>query len=136
MEMAHSIEGRVPFLDHEVGEFLQHTPVALKIRGTTEKYILREATRDVVTDTVYRRQKHPFLSPPAMLEPNQKLSILVQDTLRGKAVESVPFVDAVGVRKLLDSMESMNDEQRVQLDPPLMVLLSTVFMHERLGVES
>ena len=33
MEMAHSIEGRVPFLDHEVAEFLFKTPVNLKIRG-------------------------------------------------------------------------------------------------------
>lgn len=62
MEMAHSVEGRVPFLDHDVVECLRDMPVALKIRGMTEKYVLREATRDVITDTVYRRQKHPFFA--------------------------------------------------------------------------
>jgi asparagine synthase (glutamine-hydrolysing) len=35
----------------------------------TEKYVLREAARDVITDTVYRRQKQPFLAPPATLNP-------------------------------------------------------------------
>ena len=58
-------------------------PVNQKINGMTEKYVLREAVRDVITDTVYRRQKHPFLSPPATLNPQGKLHALVQDTLRG-----------------------------------------------------
>ncbi len=83
MEMAHSIEGRVPFLDHHVVEVIRSQPVSQKIHGMTEKYVLREAVRDVITDTVYRRQKHPFLSPPATLNPDGKLSALVNDTLRG-----------------------------------------------------
>ncbi len=87
MEMAHSIEGRVPFLDHHVGEFLFKTPVSLKIRGMTEKHILREATRDVLTDRVYRRQKHPFLSPPDIAGTPTKMGTLIQDTLRSHVVE-------------------------------------------------
>src|SRR5262249_50534957 len=69
MEMAHSIEGRVPFLDHHVVEYVCRAPVSLKIRGLTEKYLLREAARPVITETVYRRQKHPFLSPPVATAP-------------------------------------------------------------------
>ena len=91
MEMAHSIEGRVPFLDHHVVEVIRSQPVSQKIRGMTEKFVLREAVRDVITDTVYRRQKHPFLSPPATLNPEQRLSSLVQDTLRGPVLASIPF---------------------------------------------
>ena len=75
MEMAHSVEGRVPFLDHHVVEVIRSQPVNQKIRGMTEKYVLREAARDVITDTVYRRQKHPFLSPPATLNPDQRLNV-------------------------------------------------------------
>src|SRR3954469_17383724 len=85
MEMAHSIEGRVPFLDHHVVEVIRSQPVSQKIRGMTEKFVLREAARDVITGTVYNRQKHPFLSPPATLNPDQGFNALVQDTLRGKA---------------------------------------------------
>src|SRR6201988_163434 len=93
MEMAHSIEGRVPFLDHHVVEVIRSQPVAQKIRGMTEKFVLREAGRDVITDTVYRRQKHPFLSPPATLNPHDRLNALVQDTLRGPTLASLPFFD-------------------------------------------
>ena len=67
MEMAHSVEGRVPFLDHHVVELVRDLPVSQKIRGMTEKYVLREAARPVLTATVYGRQKHPFLAPPAAL---------------------------------------------------------------------
>ena len=45
MEMAHSVEGRVPFLDHHVVELLCAMPVRQKIRGMTEKYVLREARK-------------------------------------------------------------------------------------------
>ena len=56
------------------------------IRGLTEKCVLREAVRDVITDTVYRRQKHPFLSPPATLNPDQRFSNYVHDMLRGSGL--------------------------------------------------
>ena len=92
MEMAHSIEGRVPFLDHHVVEVIRSQPVSQKIRGMTEKYVLREAARDVISDTVYKRQKHPFLSPPATLNPKERLSSLVQDTLRGPALSLNPLL--------------------------------------------
>src|SRR5262249_49945892 len=52
MEMAHSVEGRVPFLDHHVVELVRDLPVAQKIRGMTEKYVLREAARPVLSATV------------------------------------------------------------------------------------
>ena len=132
MEMAHSIEGRVPFLDHKVAEFLFNTPVSLKIRGLTEKYILREATRDVLTDRVYRRQKHPFLSPPEALGKPSRMTALIQDTLRSRTVESIPFLEARAVRKLADQLETMTPSERGRIDTDLMSLISAVFMQERL----
>jgi asparagine synthetase B (glutamine-hydrolysing) len=55
----------------------------------TEKYVLREAARPVLTDTVYRRQKHPFLSPPATLNPHDRLHKMVHDSLRGSGLDAV-----------------------------------------------
>ena len=43
MTMAHALEGRVPFLDHKFAEFCASMPASLKIKGWTEKHILREA---------------------------------------------------------------------------------------------
>jgi asparagine synthase (glutamine-hydrolysing) len=131
MEMAHSIEGRVPFLDHHVVEVIRSQPVSQKIRGMTEKYVLREAARDVISDTVYRRQKHPFLSPPATLNPNDRLNSLVQDTLRGPTLASIPFFNQKKVIGLLDSLETMDEGARVANDQVLMHLTSACVLHER-----
>ena len=116
MEMAHSIEGRVPFLDHKLVELIRSQPVNQKIRGMTEKYVLREAVKDVITDTVYQRQKHPFLSPPATLNPDETFSMYVQDTLRGPILGSIPYFDQKKVVELLDRLESMDEGSRVAND--------------------
>ena len=134
MEMAHSIEGRVPFLDHHVVEVIRSQPVSQKIHGMTEKYVLREAVRDVITDTVYRRQKHPFLSPPATLNPDGKLSTLVNDTLRGSTLASIPFFDQKKVVALLDGVESMDEGSRVANDQILMSLVSACVLQEGLRI--
>ena len=131
MEMAHSIEGRVPFLDHHVVELICSQPVNQKIRGMVEKYVLREAARDVITDTVYRRQKHPFLSPPATLAPEKKLSVFVQETLRGSALSSIPFFDQRKVVDLLDRLDTMDEGARVTNDQVLMTVVSACVLQER-----
>jgi len=131
MEMAHSIEGRVPFLDHHVVEVIRSQPVAQKIRGMTEKFVLREAARDVLTDTVYNRQKHPFLSPPATLNPDQGLNALVQDTLRGQAFAAMPFVDQKQVIGLLDALPGTDEGSRVASDQLLMMLTSAAVLNDR-----
>jgi len=124
MEMAHSIEGRVPFLDHQVVECLCRVPVSLKIRGLTEKYLLREAAKPVITDTVYRRQKHPFLSPPVTTVPTERFHQMLQDTLRGDALASIPFYNQKKVVALLDELPAMSNADRVGWDPVLTSILS------------
>jgi asparagine synthase (glutamine-hydrolysing) len=134
MEMAHSVEGRVPFLDHEVVELICQMPVSMKIRGMTEKYVLREAARPVLTDTVYRRQKHPFLSPPATLNPHDRLHEMVHDTLRGSTLERMPFVDRGKVVRLLDRLGTLDAGEQVAIDQILMMLLSGCVLGERLAL--
>jgi asparagine synthase (glutamine-hydrolysing) len=131
MEMAHSVEGRVPFLDHHVVELVRDLPVSQKIRGMTEKYVLREAARPVLSATVYRRQKHPFLAPPAALAPGERLYELVQETLRGPALACLPFFDRAKVVALLDGLPALGADARTALDPVLMILLSACCLHQR-----
>jgi asparagine synthase (glutamine-hydrolysing) len=64
MEMAHSIEGRPPFLDHELAQLANFLPPSVKVRidpeteQITEKWILREAAKPFVTKEIYERKKH------------------------------------------------------------------------------
>ncbi len=135
MEMAHSIEGRVPFLDHHVVECISRQPVNQKIRGVTEKYVLREAVRDVITDTVYRRQKHPFLSPPATLNPEQTFNTYVQDMLRGSVMASIPYFDQKKIVAMLDRLGEMDAGARTAYDQILMPLVSMCVIHQGFGME-
>src|SRR6185312_4498764 len=105
-------------------------PVSQKIHEITEKYVLREAARDVITDTVYRRQKHPFLSPPATLNPKEKLSTLVNDTLRGPTMASIPFFDQKKVVGLLDTLHTMDEGANVAVDTVLMLMMSACVLQE------
>jgi asparagine synthase (glutamine-hydrolysing) len=134
MEMAHSVEGRLPFLDHHVVAQVTRMPVAMKIQGMTEKYVLREAARPVITDSVYRRQKHPFLSPPSTLQMEGRLFSLVQDTLRGKSLERTGLYDRRRVASLLDAIPSMDAGARTAVDAGLMWMTGMCLIHERLGL--
>lgn len=129
MEMAHSVEGRTPFLDHHLAEAVAAMPIDMKIRGVTEKYVLREATRPFITKTVYDRQKHPFMAP---LELKSGLETLVQDTLRSRASEGVPFFDERAVRALLDALPADADPaSRARASPMLLTMTSACILHER-----
>ena len=135
MEMAHSVEGRLPFLDHHVVELAARLPVAALIHGTVEKHVVREAARPFITDTVYRRQKHPFLAPPAAAK-DGPLYELVQDILRGPTLADVPFYDAKRVVGLLDALPKMDRQTASAIDAPLMLMASTVLMHQRFGLSA
>lgn len=59
MTMAHSLEGRVPFLDKEMAGYALGLPTSLKLREE-EKWILREAFRELLPDFLLHRSKMKF----------------------------------------------------------------------------
>lgn len=63
MGMAHSVEGRYPFLDHRVIEFASQLPPQYKIRGLNEKYLLKKAVGHLLPDAIRRRPKQPYRAP-------------------------------------------------------------------------
>jgi asparagine synthase (glutamine-hydrolysing) len=63
--MAHSLEVRVPILDHHVMEFAARIPARLQLRGSEGKYILKRALRDVIPEEILHRSKMGFGIPLA-----------------------------------------------------------------------
>jgi len=61
--MAHAVEGRFPFLDHRVIEWAANVPPHLKLRGLSEKYILKRAVADLLPSTITKRTKQPYRAP-------------------------------------------------------------------------
>lgn len=63
MTMAASIEARMPFMDHELAEFVATLPDKFRVRGKTTKWILRQAMKQIVPETILNRPKIGFKVP-------------------------------------------------------------------------
>ena len=63
MTMAHSLEARAPFLDHKLIEFAAALPAGFKMRGCTNKYILRKFMQNKLPAEIVNRKKRGFLVP-------------------------------------------------------------------------
>jgi len=63
--MAHGVESRYPFLDHRVIEFAARLPPNLKMKGLSEKYLLKRSVAHLVPDAILRRRKQPYRAPDA-----------------------------------------------------------------------
>jgi asparagine synthase (glutamine-hydrolysing) len=62
--MAHSIEARVPFLDHRIVEFVMSIKPAMRVPDKhTTKSLLKEASRGIIPDEIIDRRKQGFWAP-------------------------------------------------------------------------
>lgn len=61
--MAWGLEQRVPFLDHELMQFVERIPGELRVRRLRRKWLYRKAVRRLVPREVLGRRKHPFATP-------------------------------------------------------------------------
>jgi asparagine synthase (glutamine-hydrolysing) len=65
MSMAHSIEARVPLLDHQLMEFAATIPAGLRLRRGRSKHVFKEALRGVLPPSILDRPKQGFAVPLA-----------------------------------------------------------------------
>ncbi len=101
--MANSIEGRFPFLDHRVIEFASRLPPSLKIRGLTEKYILKRAMQDLLPAAIGKRTKQPYRAPDSQsFFCNGQPVDYVADLLSTERLRGAGYFDAAAVGKLLN----------------------------------
>ena len=75
VDMANSMEARPAFLDHHLAEHAFKIPPHLRIRGNKEKWVLREAMKGLLPETLYKREKFAFMAPPAHTDPKKMASI-------------------------------------------------------------
>jgi asparagine synthase (glutamine-hydrolysing) len=61
--MAHSVEGRYPFLDHRVVELCSRLPAEQKLRGLRDKWLLRQLGRTMLPADIWQRRKRPYRAP-------------------------------------------------------------------------
>lgn len=134
VDMANSMESRPAFLDHNVAEAAVRVPPKLRIRGTTEKWVLREAMRGVLPEVLYRRQKFAFMAPPAHTDAKkrQRLDGLVDRFLDPDTVRRAGLFDPNRVRAFLEDYRRETDRVTlVRSDAILNHLLCLHVLHEQ-----
>jgi len=99
--MAHALEARSPFLDHEFMEFAARIPSELKLRNRTSKYILREALRGILPDEILFRGKMGFCVPLDHWFRNELKGMAYETLLGQRAVERGYFRKEY-VKKIFD----------------------------------
>jgi asparagine synthase (glutamine-hydrolysing) len=95
--MAHSLEGRFPFLDLDVYRFASTLPQSMKLpHAGSSKHVLRRLMADQLPRSVIERRKMGFTVPPAFfLQPLQARLLDSIAALRGKPVAEVLDLDAI-----------------------------------------
>ncbi|EHQ07198.1 asparagine synthase (glutamine-hydrolyzing) [Leptonema illini] len=102
VDMAHSMEARPAFLDHNLAAVAFQIAPDLRIREGREKHVLREAMKGLLPEELYNREKFAFMAPPAHRneEKSRAFSDLAADFLSDEAIEEAGLLDRQGVREL------------------------------------
>jgi asparagine synthase (glutamine-hydrolysing) len=107
MSMAHSIEARVPLLDHRFVEFAATIPPELKLKGKTTKYIFKKAMEGLVPDEILYRPKRGFAIPLGRWFRGQLGSYMRDLLLSQKSIERGLFR-----KSYIERLIQMNDRGR------------------------
>lgn len=100
MAMAHGVEGRFPFLDHRLVELAATIPPAMKLKGLTEKHILRRASKGLVPQAILERAKQPFRAPDSVSFAGARAPAYVAELLAPAAVAATGCFNPSAVARL------------------------------------
>jgi asparagine synthase (glutamine-hydrolysing) len=100
--MLNSLEVRVPFLDHRLVELANSIPLALRMKGGQQKWILKELLRGRASSNITNRPKQGF-GMPIRDWLRGSYRELAEDLLLNPANRSLDFVDATAVRNLFNA---------------------------------
>jgi asparagine synthase (glutamine-hydrolysing) len=104
MLMAHSVEGRFPYLDHRVIEFANRLDPRLKMRALREKVLLKRAARNLVPGPIVDRPKQPYRGPDARVFLGADRPDWVDDLLSPRVLADQGYFDPARVTHLLAAL--------------------------------
>jgi asparagine synthase (glutamine-hydrolysing) len=111
MLMAHSVEGRFPFLDVDVVDLAGSLPAAHKLRALDEKHVLKRAARDLVPPEILARKKQPYRAPDALSFASG--CGYAEELLSEGAVRSLGVFDPAAVARLWSKCRALANEAQV-----------------------
>lgn len=114
MSMAHSLEVRVPLLDHRLVEFAATMPPEFKLRRWTTKYILKKRMARYLPPEVVYRKKQGFV-PPLRKWFRNELKEMARDVLLSTKARSRGFFVPAQIERLLNEHQSGAREFHYQI---------------------
>ncbi len=133
VDMANSMEARPAFLDHHLAEAATLLPPSMRIKGRTEKYVLREAMRGVLPTVLYEREKFAFMAPPAHTDPKKYAALkgLANEFLDDASLRDAGLLDPAGIKALfeLHEDEATSAATQVQLDAVINHAIGVQVLH-------
>jgi len=114
LSMWHSLEVRVPLLDHKLVEFIATIPSQLKLKGWEKKHILIKSLEGILPRSTLRRRKQGF-SIPLSQWLRGPLRELMRTTLSETALRDIGLFEPSAVLRLVDEHERQvrNHETRM-----------------------
>ena len=106
MSMAHSLELRVPLIDHKLVEFAATVPPEMHLKGMQKKYLLKRALARRLPGRILNRKKGGFNVPvPGWLRGD--LRDYTRDILSDRILRKQGFFNPRYVQKLIDDHNDM-----------------------------
>ncbi len=130
--MGNSIELRLPFLDFRVIEFAAKLPAHWKIKGLNEKYILKEAFKEILPASISKRPKQPYRAPikeafPTDVPDSWIAELLSQEKIRDYGYFEDKKVTLLAKRFSQEAKQAANEVQNMAL----MGILTTQLLHQQ-----
>jgi asparagine synthase (glutamine-hydrolysing) len=113
--MAHSLEVRVPFLDHELVEYCARVPTSLKVRRLNRKYLLKRAARGVIPDRIIDKRKLGFFRRASSAWLDAQLPRAVDEFLLGTTPRCAEFLDRAALERLFVGHRDGSGKEHVHL---------------------
>jgi len=104
--MAHGIEARVPFLDHELIEYVMRVPPRLKVHRGETKVLLRKYAARMLPAAVTARRKMPFYVPLEQHFRAPAFQNMMADTLSDDSVRNRGLFRPEAIQKLRQSLHA------------------------------
>jgi asparagine synthase (glutamine-hydrolysing) len=114
MSMAHSLEIRVPFLDHQLIEFLATVPPQLKIKNLQKKYIHKKAVSKILPKEILQKKKKGFSLPLGSWF-RKELKEFVQEVLTQDQVEKTGLFNQEYINQILKEHLSFKADHESKL---------------------
>lgn len=108
MAMGNSIEGRYPFLDYRVIEYAAQLPPDFKLKGLTEKYLLKRMMNGKLPSSVVKRNKQAYRAPIISAFFGEKAPEYIREFLSEDKIKAFGVFDPQAVSNLVTKFKTSN----------------------------